>query len=158
MTPSDRFALILQHAIARRIHKMQIRVFQGSDEAEVVVLWKQVFAYPQPRNEPIRVIRHKMAVQPELFFVAIAEGKVVGTVMGGYDGHRGWIYSLAVDPAQRRQKIGTALVRHVERSLKELGCPKINLQILASNAATVEFYQQLGYRVEERISMGKVLD
>jgi ribosomal protein S18 acetylase RimI-like enzyme len=136
---------------------MEIRTFQQPDEPDVVALWSKVFAYPEPRNEPARVIRHKMAVQPELFFVAIVDGSVVGTVMGGYDGHRGWIYSLAVDPEHRRQKIGTALVRHVERALEQQGCPKINLQILSSNAATADFYTKLGYRVEERISMGKVL-
>jgi ribosomal protein S18 acetylase RimI-like enzyme len=86
------------------------------------------------------------------------DGKTVGTVMGGYDGHRGWIYSLAVDPDHRHQKIGTALVRHVVRTLANLGCPKINLQVLSSNVATVDFYTKLGYRVEERISLGKVLE
>jgi ribosomal protein S18 acetylase RimI-like enzyme len=77
--------------------------------------------------------------------------------MGGYDGHRGWIYTLAVSPAKRRRGIGSALMERVERELIMLGCPKINLQLLASNSATVAFYQTLGYAVEERISMGKVV-
>jgi ribosomal protein S18 acetylase RimI-like enzyme len=77
--------------------------------------------------------------------------------MGGYDGHRGWVYSLAVRPDLRRRGVGTALMRHVERALADLGCPKVNLQVLASNAATVAFYRGLGYDVEERLSMGKVL-
>jgi ribosomal protein S18 acetylase RimI-like enzyme len=137
---------------------MQVRVFQESDEPTVVALWKQVFAYPESRNDPATVIRRKLAGQPHLFFVAVVDGKVVGTVMGGYDGHRGWVYSLAVDPDYHRQKIGTALMQHVEKALSEQGSPKINLQVLASNAAAIEFYEKLGYRVEERISMGKVLD
>ncbi|HET6324133.1 MAG TPA: GNAT family acetyltransferase [Planctomycetaceae bacterium] len=137
---------------------MEIRVFQESDEREVVALWSQVFAYSEPRNDPARVIRQKLAFQRELFFVAVIDDKIVGTVMGGYDGHRGWIYSLAVDPAYRRQKIGTALVRHVERAIEQFGCPKINLQVLSSNAATVEFYAKLGYRIEERVSMGKTFE
>jgi len=136
---------------------MRIRVFDEADEPAVVALWKQVFAYPEPRNDPAAVIRHKLAAQRNLFFVAVADGKVVGTVMGGYDGHRGWIYSLAVDPAHQRQKLGTALIRHVEKALAEQGSPKINLQVLPSNAAAIGFYEKLGYRVEERISMGKVL-
>jgi hypothetical protein len=57
-----------------------------------------------------------------------------------------------------RQKVGTALVRHVERALAEAGSPKINLQVHSSNAAVVAFYEKRGYRVEERISMGKVLN
>jgi hypothetical protein len=136
---------------------MQIRVFQEADEPQVVALWNRVFAYSEPRNDPATVIRQKMAVQPELFFVAVIDQKVAGTVMGGFDGHRGWIYTLAVDPAHRGQKVGTALIHHVEEALAELGCPKINLQVLESNAGAVEFYRKLGYRVEERISLGKVL-
>ncbi len=136
---------------------MEIRPFDEGDTERVVALWTSVFAYPTPHNNPARAIRLKLAHQRELFFVAVVEGTVVGTVMGGYDGHRGWIYSLAVDPQARRRGIGTALVRHVERALAVLGCPKINLQLLASNAGTVAFYRKLGYAVEERISMGKVL-
>jgi ribosomal protein S18 acetylase RimI-like enzyme len=136
---------------------MEIRVFDESDEQDVVALWKNVFAYPEPRNDPATVIRQKMVAQPHLFFVAVADGKVVGTAMGGYDGHRGWIYSLAVDPKHRRQKLGTALIQHVEKALAEQGSPKVNLQVLPSNAGAIAFYGQLGYHVEERISMGKVL-
>jgi ribosomal protein S18 acetylase RimI-like enzyme len=137
---------------------MQIRVFQESDEPAVIVLWKQAFAYPEPRNDPATIIRRKLAGQRHLFFVAIVDSNVVGTVMGGYDGHRGWIYSLAIDPDHHRQQIGTALMRHVEKALAEQGSPKINLQVLASNAGAIEFYEKPGFRVEERISMGKVLE
>jgi ribosomal protein S18 acetylase RimI-like enzyme len=94
---------------------MDIRPFQESDEAEVIALWICVFGYPSPHNDPTTVIRHKLAVQRELFFVARLDGRLVGTVMGGYDGHRGWVYSLAVGPEVRRRGIGTALMRHVER-------------------------------------------
>ena len=138
---------------------MQIRVFQESDEPAVIALWKQVFAYPEPRNDPATSIRRKLAAQRNLFFVAVdGEGKLVGTVMGGYDGHRGWIYSLAVDPAHHRQKVGTALMRHVEKALTDHGAPKINLQVFPTNSGAIAFYEKLGYRVEERISMGKTLE
>jgi ribosomal protein S18 acetylase RimI-like enzyme len=137
---------------------MNIRPFQVADTNAVVALWSNVFGYPQPRNAPENVIRQKMSVQPELFFVAVLDGIPVGTVMGGYDGHRGWVYSLAVRPEVRRQGIGSALMRHVEHELTRRGCPKINLQVVASNAATVAFYSKLGYVVEERISMGKVTE
>jgi ribosomal protein S18 acetylase RimI-like enzyme len=92
-----------------------------------------------------------------LFFVARLDGLLVGTVMSGYDGHRGWVYSLAVGSEVRRRGSGTALMQHVERELASRGCPKVNLQVLASNAATVAFYEKLGYSVEERVSMGKLL-
>ena len=136
---------------------MRIRRYQGLDREQVIELWKEVFGYTAAHNEPGFAIDQKMQLQPELFFVAEAGGRVAGTVMGGYDGHRGWIYSLAVAPAFRRRSIGTSLMRHVEQALTELGCAKINLQLLAGNAATVAFYQTLGYCVEERINMGKAL-
>jgi ribosomal protein S18 acetylase RimI-like enzyme len=103
------------------------------------------------------MIRHKLAVQRELFLVARLDGRLVGTVPGGYDGHRGWVYSVAVRPDLRRRRIGTALMRQVERELASRGCPKISLRVLATHAATVAFSERLGYTVEERISMGKVL-
>ncbi len=137
---------------------MEIRVFDEADGPAVIALWKQVFDYPEPRNDPAAIIRRKLAAQRDLFFVAVADGKVVGTVMGSYDGHRGWIYSLAVDPEHHRQKLGTALLRHVEKVLAGQGAPKINLQVLPSNAGAIAFYEQLGYRVEERVSMGKVVE
>jgi ribosomal protein S18 acetylase RimI-like enzyme len=137
---------------------VEIRPFQEADTSAVAALWTSVFGYPTPHNNPTASIQRKLACQRELFFVALLDGTVVGTVMGGYDGHRGWIYSLAVNPHARRHGIGTVLMHHVERALQERGCPKINLQLLASNAATVAFYQKLGYVVEERISMGKVLE
>jgi ribosomal protein S18 acetylase RimI-like enzyme len=92
-----------------------------------------------------------------LFFVAVLESAVVGTVMGGYDGHRGWVYSLAVQPQLRRHGVGSALVRHLEQALAGRGCMKINLQVRTSNAGVVAFYEKLGYAVEPIISMGKRL-
>jgi ribosomal protein S18 acetylase RimI-like enzyme len=136
---------------------MQIRPFVESDQDAVVQLWRSVFAYSSPHNDPVDVIRHKLAYQRELFFVATLNGTVVGTIMGGYDGHRGWMYTLAVLPECQGRGIGTALILHTERELAARDCAKINLQVLATNADVVPMYEKLGYRVEERISMGKVL-
>jgi ribosomal protein S18 acetylase RimI-like enzyme/truncated hemoglobin YjbI len=136
---------------------INIRAFREADRASVVALWKQVFDYQAPHNDPDRIIDHKLALQRELFHVALFDGEVVGTVMGGYDGHRGWIYSLAVHPDLRGRGIGSALMRHVERQLQNAGCPKINLQLVASNSAIVDFYAKLGFLVEDRISMGKLI-
>ena len=82
---------------------------------------------------------------------------MIGTVLGGYDGHRGWVYSLAVDDHERQRGIGSALIDNIERKLKALGCLKVNLQVVASNSGVVEFYKRLGFSVEDRISMGKRL-
>jgi ribosomal protein S18 acetylase RimI-like enzyme len=82
---------------------------------------------------------------------------VVGTVRGGYDGHRGWVYSVAVKPPHRRQGIGGALIRPLEAALSEGGCLQVNLQVRASNAAVIAFSEKLGYRVQERVSLAKRL-
>jgi ribosomal protein S18 acetylase RimI-like enzyme len=96
-------------------------------------------------------------VQPELFLVAIVDSRVAGTTMAGFDGHRGWVHLVAVAPEFRRNGVGSALMREAEARLRDLGCPKLNLQIRPSTPEVVGFYARLGFQVEERISMGKVL-
>jgi ribosomal protein S18 acetylase RimI-like enzyme len=120
-------------------------------------LWIEAFPDDPPRNFAATVIPSKLAFQPDLLFVAVDGQRVAGSVMAGYDGHRGWINRLAVLQSYRKQGIGRALVREAEARLLAKGCVKINLQVLASNAATAEFYRRLGYSIEERISMSKHL-
>lgn len=140
---------------------VSIRCFDARDTEAVIALWQQVFPEyrnpDKPQRDPHLSIANKLATQPELFFVAEREARVIGTVMGGYDGHRGWLYSLAVDPAQRRLGIGTQLVAHVEAALTARGCPKLNLQVLSSRADVRAFYESIGYRADEVISFGKRL-
>jgi ribosomal protein S18 acetylase RimI-like enzyme len=123
--------------------------------SQVVALWETVFGYEAPHNQPGLAIDKKLAVNDQLFFVAVTDIGVVGTAMAGYDGHRGWIYSVAVAPSHRRQGIGSRLVCHAERALTRKGCVKINLQVLEDNSSVIEFYTSLDYLVELRISMGK---
>jgi len=129
----------------------------GAHRDQVVALWKGVFAYKAPRNDPELVIDKKLAVGDGLFFVAVSDGSVVGTIMIGYDGRRGWIYLLAVDRKNRRRGIGSKLLRCAENRLTELGCVKINLQIVDDNALVEEFYEFNGYSAEPRICMGKTI-
>ncbi|MFP3896879.1 MAG: GNAT family acetyltransferase [Anaerolineales bacterium] len=137
---------------------MEIRPFLESDTHAVAALWRRVYPQAPACNVPEEDIRRKLAVQRELFLVAELNKKVVGTAMAGYDGHRGWIYYLVVSPEHRRRGIGTALMKRVEEELARLGCPKLNLQVRASNEEVVAFYEKLGYSVEKRISMGKRLE
>ena len=137
---------------------MNERIHQFEPQAhrtQVVELWERVFGYGAAHNAPHLAIDKKLAVADGLFFVAEAGGKVVGSIMAGYDGHRGWIYSLAVLPDYRRRGLGSRLMRHAEERLKLLGCPKINLQIMQGNQKVEAFYRKLGYQIEQRISMGK---
>ncbi len=132
--------------------------FESSrDFDQVAALWREVFGYDSPHNAPELVIKKKLEQCDGLFFVARLGRSVVGTVIAGYDGHRGWIYSLAVLPDQRGQSIGSRLLRHAEARLAELGCIKVNLQIVEGNEAAVGFYERHGYDIEPRISMGKRL-
>ncbi|HEX4120113.1 MAG TPA: GNAT family acetyltransferase [Verrucomicrobiae bacterium] len=123
--------------------------------SQVAALWKTTFGYQTAHNDPGLVIDKKLAANDELFFVATAGDAVVGTVMAGYDGHRGWLYSVAVAPSHQRQGIGTRLLRHAEQALIRKGCVKINLQIMEGNESVMKFYDSLGYSTEKRISMGK---
>ncbi|MBS4081172.1 GNAT family acetyltransferase [Pseudomonas rustica] len=124
----------------------------------VIALWETVFGYETAHNTPSLAIDKKLAVADELFFVALRDEGVIGTVMGGYDGHRGWLYSVAVHPAHRREGLGAKLVRHAEDALIARGCMKINLQIISANASVAAFYEALGYSIEPRISMGKKIE
>lgn len=126
--------------------------FDGIDR-----LWREAFADDAPRNTAAEAIPQKLKVQPDLFLVALDGDKVVGSVMAGYDGHRGWISRVAVCRSHRGRGIARALMLDVEQRLAALGCPKVNLQVVTSNAAVVPFYERLGYTTEPRISMGKRL-
>jgi ribosomal protein S18 acetylase RimI-like enzyme len=137
---------------------LAIRPYAAADRDALVRLWARVFPDDPPRNAPGALIDAKLTVQPELLLVGFEGDALVGAVMAGFDGVRGWIHHLAVAPERRRRGFATALVRAAERGLGALGCTKVNLQVRATNAAVVAFYETLGYAVEERVSMGRVLD
>ena len=136
---------------------MKLRLYREADEEAVVGLWNTVFPDPTEWNAPRFIAAKKLATQRDLFFVAVAVGTVVGTAMGGLDGHQGRLYAVAVRPDSRRRRIGSGLVRRVEAALVSLGCPKLNLQLHPSNAHVVAFYERLGYSIEGGGSMGKRL-
>ncbi|MEM0955855.1 MAG: GNAT family acetyltransferase [Pseudomonadota bacterium] len=135
---------------------MIIRKYKDDDHDALVQLWSQVFPNDPPHNDPRSVIAAKRAVD-DLIFVVVDDNNIIGACMAGYDGHRGWLYSVAVQEHNRRQGTGAALVKHAVNTLRELGCIKINLQIRAGNEAVADFYRSLGFIAEERISMGILL-
>ena len=134
-----------------------IELIVPDDEKAVVALWRRCDLV-RPWNDPYRDIQRKLVVRPDLFLVGIVDGQVVATVMGGYEGHRGWLNYLAVDPEFQRRGYGRAIVAEAERLLQKAGCPKINLQIRTSNEGVIEFYRRLGYAVDDVVSMGKRLE
>jgi len=136
---------------------MNIRKFQEPDRNRLIALWHAVFPDDPAHNQPSIVIAAKLAVD-DLIFVAEQDGKLVGACMAGYDGHRGWLYAVAVLPKCRRSGTGAALVKHAIRSLQDLGCIKVNLQIRSTNTQVAAFYKALGFEVEDRMSMGAFIE
>ncbi len=134
-----------------------IRTFRPDDEPQVIALWTAC-GLVVPWNVPSDDIAKKLAFQPGLFFVAEAAGRIQGSVMAGYDGHRGWINYLAVLPDLQKGGLGRALMQHAEAALRAIGCPKINLQVRGGNAAVLAFYERLGFKVDDTVSLGKRLD
>jgi ribosomal protein S18 acetylase RimI-like enzyme len=142
--------------MSRDHQPLTIRPYQPSDQDAVIDLW-HACGLIVPQNDPVQDIESKVAVQPELFVVGICDGRLVATVMAGYEGHRGWINYLAVHPEYRRQGIGRQIMTAVEEKLRRLGCPKINLQVRETNTAVIAFYRRLGFAVDAVVSMGKRL-
>ena len=136
---------------------MEIRPFELADESAVIALWEQC-GLIRPWNDPKKDIDRKLCVQPHLFLVGLVERSLVATVMAGYEGHRGWINYLAVAPEHQRKGFGRAMMAQVERRLREAGCPKINLLVRSKNNQVIEFYQHLGYAIDDAISLGKRLE
>jgi ribosomal protein S18 acetylase RimI-like enzyme len=136
---------------------MEIRGFQDADEPEVIRLWEGC-GLTRPWNDPAKDIARKRRVQQELFLVGTIDGMVVASVMGGYDGHRGWVNYLAVDPLRRRRGLASAMMAEAERRLRELGCAKINLQVRRDNLEATAFYRSLGFSEDAVVSFGKRLE
>jgi ribosomal protein S18 acetylase RimI-like enzyme len=130
--------------------------FDDADEDAVVALWERC-GLTRPWNDPRRDVARKRLVQRDLFLVARSGDGVVGTAMFGYDGHRGWVNYLAVDPAFQRRGIAAALMAAGEGLLRDLGCPKVNLQVRSGNASAVAFYGALGYAQDDVVSYGRRL-
>lgn len=137
--------------------KMRIRPFRLEDEDAVVALWTRC-GLVRPVNDPRKDIQRKLQVRPDLFLVGELDGHIVASVLAGYEGHRGWLNYVAVDPEHQRKGLARQIVTEAENRLREAGCPKINLQIRSSTPGVIEFYRRIGYSVDDVVSMGKRLE
>ena len=140
---------------------MIIRAYRDTDQDAVVQLW-HLTGLTTPQNNPVMDIKRKQRVDPDLFLVATQEQngseKLLGTVMGGYEGHRGWINYMGVLPDYQRRGIATLMIKEIESLLGKRGCPKINLQVRGSNSHAIEFYRALGYLNDKVVGLGKRLE
>ncbi len=133
---------------------MVIRPFQKEDKKYVVALW-DACGLIAPQNDPHLDIQRKSKIQPEGFLVGFLNDRLIASVMAGYEGHRGWINYLAVHPDFQNQGYGRQIMEAAELLLKEMECPKINLQIRTSNKDVIAFYQALGYLQDDVVSLSK---
>jgi ribosomal protein S18 acetylase RimI-like enzyme len=136
---------------------MNIREFQPGDETDVIALWKACDLIV-PWNDPHQDIERKLKVDPDLFLVGLEKGIIVASVMGGYEGHRGWINYLAVHPDRRGKGFAKAIMAEVEQRIKAKGCPKICLQVRKTNHTVIAFYKSIGYTDDQVIGLGKWLE
>ncbi len=136
---------------------MKIRAYDEQDKNEVISLWHEC-GLVVPQNDPVKDIERKLKVDPDLFLVGTDEGSIIATVMGGYEGHRGWINYLAVKPGEQRKGYGQAIMQAVEVLIEQKGCPKINLQVRTNNEAVIAFYSAIGYGNDHVVGLGKRLE
>ncbi|RWR00843.1 acetyltransferase [[Pantoea] beijingensis] len=135
---------------------MEIRAFCHDDFEEVITLWDRCDLL-RPWNDPEMDIERKLTHDPDLFLVAVVGGEIVGTLMGGYDGHRGSAYYLGVHPDYRGRGFANALINRLEKKLIARGCPKINLLVREENDAVLGFYEKLDYEIQDTLALGKRL-
>ena len=134
-----------------------VRPFRSDDAEAVVALWEDVLPSAKTWNEPNAELARKVGQLDELVSVGELDGKVVSTVVAGFDGVRGWVYRLAVDRSMRRRGYGRRMLVAVEEELRRRGCLKVNLQVHAENEEAVGFYRACGFVLEDRVSFGKPL-
>ena len=134
-----------------------IRSYHSDDKEKVIRLWFDC-KLVVPWNNPEKDIARKLKVNPEWFLIGELDGQLVASCMVGYEGHRGWINYLAVDPKYQRKRIASRMMEESEKILKKTGCAKINLQVRETNPDVVKFYESIGYKVEPIVNMGKRLE
>ena len=127
-----------------------------ADEEEVVALW-HACGLTRPWNDPAADFRRALATPTSTVLLVCEAADVIGSVMVGFDGHRGWIYYLAVSPPARRQGVGRTLMATAERWLRDRGAPKLQLMVRDDNAAALNFYATLGFEPQNVVTLGRFL-
>lgn len=123
----------------------------------LIDLWKECNLVV-PQNDPATDIQKKLDFQPKLFLIALLDAQLIGSVMAGYEGHRGWLNYLAISPKHQRQGYGKKLVNKAIEELRKVGCLKLNTQIRKSNISAIEFYKRIGFKEDNVVSLGKKLN
>lgn len=136
---------------------MRVRAFAMKDYDEVRALWAASGLEFRPGDSKAEV-RRKVTRDPELFLVAVEDGRIVGTVMGAWDGRRGWIYHLGVLPEFQRRGVASAMVVEVEERMRRKGVLKSNAAVFEWNDKSKSFFESMGYSPDlETVKYGKWL-
>lgn len=135
---------------------LNIRKYRPEDEQQVIDLWMECNLVVSSNN-PKSDIQRKIDDSPELFFVGEIENEIITSCMAGYDGHRGWIYYLSVKPSMRKKGVASIMMKHAEKALRHMGCPKIDLMVRKSNQGVVSFYRKIGYIDDPVVVLSKRL-
>ena len=138
------------------MNKYNITIFEDKHRAQVIDLWEKCNLI-KSWNDPNKDIDRKLKVNDSLFLIVEFNKVIIGSAMIGYDGHRGSLYYLAVDPKHQRKGVGEMLMKEIEKRLIEVGCPKINIFIRNSNIEVKEFYQSINYEEQNCLVYGKRL-
>ena len=140
---------------------LELRPITAADTEALLALWREVFPQyddpARPQRAPRANLERKLAQGDGLFWGAWRAGRLLGTAMAGWDGHRGWLYAVGVAPDARGQGVARALVEHAERELAARACPKVNLQVLDDASGALAFWKALGYLPDPVTSLGKRL-
>lgn len=136
---------------------MTIRPYTDGDLEAVCRLWRDT-GVSVPHNDPVRDIAFALQSPTAELFVGETAGALIATVLAGHDGHRGWLYYLAVAEVSRRSGYGRMMVEHAEAWLKNNGVWKINLMIRTSNTQVRDFYAAIGYQDDPVTVMSRRLE
>ena len=155
--PLNRYTVISSSDMILFMPRMKIEEFRIEDYDAVLKLWKDTGLINRP-GDSLSDIRLKLTRDPDLFLIASDGGSIIGCVIGGWDGRRGWIYHLAISPSHRRRGIARALMLELEARLARKGAKKVNAQIYRSNLESQRFFAGCGYETHsDLIMVGKNL-
>lgn len=135
---------------------LKIRRLTSAEVKAAIALWR-VTDLLKPWNDPQADADRALATPTSTILAGLLNDQLVATAMVGSDGHRGWVYYLAVSPGHQRCGFGSQMMAACEAWVADLGIPKIQLMVRAENHATARFYRRIGYEVGEFIFLSKRL-
>jgi ribosomal protein S18 acetylase RimI-like enzyme len=133
---------------------LEISEIKDEDVEDIIQLWQRCDLL-RAWNDPCHDVTLARRTPTSSILVGKKDGRIIASALAGFEGHRGWIYYVCVDPSVQRQGFGRAIMSAAEAWLRQRGAPKINLQVRFTNLAVLGFYDKLGYEYQKFAVMGK---